>query len=58
MITFNFRRAYSEETEVMKGAVKALQERLESSERFKEQFFEEKCEYEEAENDARLMAQR
>lgn len=45
-------------TEVLRAQVRLLEERLEVSERQRIQYFDEKCEMEEAENDARLLSQR
>ena len=47
-----------ESLEVDKGEAKALREQLNVSESARKALYDEKCELEEAENDARLMVQR
>ena len=44
--------------EVLRGELNVTCQRLEASERCRRDILEEKCELEEAENDARLMVQR
>ncbi|XP_076028871.1 uncharacterized protein LOC143017827 isoform X3 [Oratosquilla oratoria] len=51
-------RTGSSAEESLKGKIKVLTDQLSYSERVRKENFDEKCELEEAENDARLMVQR
>ena len=51
-------RSYKDAADILRTEMKMIEKRLATAERQREEYFDEKCEMEEAENDARLLAQR